>query len=157
MKTHRRTHSGERPYACGESQCLRAFSTPHSLKSHIKTHLKAQEKEQNTKEEEKQKSEETAEVEQQKNKPSQLAGSRSDDGYNGYRLKQEIDTVEHSVKIERNEERSGSEIKYDFEGNKYKDMGINLSWDDFDSTVVEADLCGKCALNLFYLVVHRNI
>lgn len=52
LKSHRRTHSGERPYACVESHCSRAFSTPHSLKSHIKTHLKAQEKE-NVKGEEK--------------------------------------------------------------------------------------------------------
>lgn len=50
LKSHRRTHSGERPYACVETHCSRAFSTPHSLKSHIKTHLKAQEKENNTKE-----------------------------------------------------------------------------------------------------------
>lgn len=38
MKTHRRVHSGERPYTCVETHCSRAFSTPHSLKSHIKIH-----------------------------------------------------------------------------------------------------------------------
>lgn len=47
MKTHRRTHSGERPYACAESDCARAFSTPHSLKSHIKTHLKSHDRDRN--------------------------------------------------------------------------------------------------------------
>lgn len=56
LKSHRRTHSGERPYACVETHCSRAFSTPHSLKSHIKTHLKAQERENSTKDETKEKS-----------------------------------------------------------------------------------------------------
>lgn len=38
LKTHRRTHSGERPYSCSEVDCQRAFSTLHSLKSHTKIH-----------------------------------------------------------------------------------------------------------------------
>lgn len=116
----------------------------HSLKSHIKTHLKAQEKEQNTKEEEKKKSEEQADSCQPKNKCNQSATVGSDNGYNGYKVKQEIDIVEHNIKAEGKEERNDREVKYDFEGNKYQNMGISLTWDDFDSTAVDAELCGEC-------------
>lgn len=42
-----RIHSGEKPFKCNrvDHECSKAFSTPHSLKSHLKTHeKKAQER-----------------------------------------------------------------------------------------------------------------
>lgn len=65
------------------------------------------------------------------------------DSYNN--IKQEIDIVEHNIEIEgTRDEQSESEVKYDFEGNKYKTLGINLSWDEFSSPTAQESLCGKC-------------
>jgi uncharacterized Zn-finger protein len=41
LKTHSRTHTGERPYPCSHSDCERAFSTSNSLKSHSRLHESA--------------------------------------------------------------------------------------------------------------------
>lgn len=42
MSSRFRIHSGEKPYKCNriDQECSKAFSTPHSLKSHLKTHEK---------------------------------------------------------------------------------------------------------------------
>lgn len=94
LKSHRRTHSGERPYACVESHCSRAFSTPHSLKSHIKTHLKAQERESIGKEDEKKKVGETS------SKSDAEADAKSNDVPEANEIRSEVGVsfIENSVK-----------------------------------------------------------
>lgn len=106
LKSHRRTHSGERPYACVESHCTRAFSTPHSLKSHIKTHLKAQERESNTKEEEKGTVDETVD---------------------------HVTDAEVASKdvIEEQNIRSDVGVGSEFEANTFVENPVGTSWDHF--------------------------
>lgn len=116
LKSHRRTHSGERPYACAESHCSRAFSTPHSLKSHIKTHLKAQEKEGNAKEDEKKMSGETNE-----------SGNEED--------------VRSKDCTEKKEIRSDIGSSSEFEGSVFVENSVEANWHHFHSS--ECNVKGK--------------
>lgn len=90
-----------------ETHCSRAFSTPHSLKSHIKTHLKAQERENSAKE-----------------------GEKKGDGRKDGEDEAGAGGEEDARKGEEKEEEK--ENKCDFEGNTFIANSINLSWDDFE-------------------------
>ena len=38
LKKHTRTHTNERPYACKQKGCGKAFMISHHLKNHYKSH-----------------------------------------------------------------------------------------------------------------------
>lgn len=123
MKTHRRTHSGERPYACAESDCSRAFSTPHSLKSHIKTHLKSQDRDKN---------ENKLDV----NVKDDIHLSENE--WNNKIVKNEVDLEDFKI----DDKRTKSEHTAKFQNKLILDTSNDLKWEDVGNMVYNNDQNG---------------